>query len=482
MNVVIYVRVSTQEQAREGYSIGEQVERLTKYCEAMGWNIVESFIDPGYSGGDMKRPGLKSMMKYLEAEDVDKVVVYKLDRLSRSQKDTLYLIEDVFLKNGTDFVSMNENFDTSTPFGRAMIGILAVFAQLEREQIKERMSMGKEARAKEGKWNGGNNDPIGYDYNPAKDLLEVNEYEAMQVRELYDLFLSGMPLRTIERTFAEKGYRHKHGTWSTRTLRGTLRRKTHLGYVSYQGVWYKGEHIPIITEEQYNAAAVILDKRAEQFQALGVKAGVQTTYLGGLLHCKRCGAKYAKDRQKQRNGKEPRMIYVCYSRCKRMKAMVKDPNCKNKIWTMGELDNIVLEEIRQCATDPGYIDRIRNEKRETDDDETPEKIRVLEAEIAKLDGQISRFLDLYGIGKFTIDQVQAKIDPLNDTRKNLMRELDLLNSEAGRLTAQEARQIVSTFEEVVDGGDFDEIRDLIEALIYYIDLDGDDVYIHWKFA
>ncbi len=125
MKVIIYVRVSTADQAKEGHSIPEQLDRLKKYCEAMDWTIVETFIDPGFSGGSLDRPGLKDMIKFIKAEKVDKVVVYKLDRLSRSQKDTLYLIEDVFLNNNTDFVSMNENFDTSTPFGRAMIGILA---------------------------------------------------------------------------------------------------------------------------------------------------------------------------------------------------------------------------------------------------------------------------------------------------------------------------------------------------------------------
>ena len=89
---MIYVRVSTAEQAKEGYSIGEQIERLQKYCEAMGWEIIETFVDPGYSGGDTDRPGLQAMIKMVENNDVDKVVVYKLDRLSRSQKDTLFLI------------------------------------------------------------------------------------------------------------------------------------------------------------------------------------------------------------------------------------------------------------------------------------------------------------------------------------------------------------------------------------------------------
>ena len=104
------------------------------------------------------------------------MVVYKLDRLSRSQRDTLTIIEG-FLEHGVDFVSMTENFDTSTPFGKATIGILSVFAQLEREQIKERCSLGRVGRAKEGKYRGGGFVPIGYEYKDGS--LIVNPAEAM---------------------------------------------------------------------------------------------------------------------------------------------------------------------------------------------------------------------------------------------------------------------------------------------------------------
>lgn len=147
-NVGIYIRVSTQEQANEGYSIDAQRDRLTAYCRSMAWNIYNIYIDGGFSGSNMSRPALSQLLDDIKGKRVNCVLVYKLDRLSRSQKDTLYIIEDVFLKNGIDFVSLNENFDTSSPFGRAMIGILSVFAQLEREQIKERSMMGRVERAK----------------------------------------------------------------------------------------------------------------------------------------------------------------------------------------------------------------------------------------------------------------------------------------------------------------------------------------------
>ena len=477
MLVGLYLRVSTQEQAKEGYSIGEQEIRLKNYCKAMDWNIYKIYVDPGYSGGETNRPGLQDLTKDVEAGNLDKVVVYKLDRLSRSQLDTLYLIEKVFLAHNTDFVSMSENFDTSTPFGRAMIGILAVFAQLEREQIKERMGMGKEARAKDGKWHGGATEPIGYDYDKTTELLNVNNYEAMQIRELYDLFLQGTPLRTIERTFKDKGYTHKHGTWDPKTMRRLMRNKTQLGYIKHNEEWYPGHHDPIIDEDTYKKAVKLLDDRAEQYKLSGVKPGVQTTYLGGLLRCKHCGGKYAK----QTNGRnKPKTLwYMCYSRCKKVKKMIKDPNCKNKNWKMTELDNLVINEIKQLALDPEYIRTARSERMKKTD--VADKVAILEKEIANLDAQISRFMDLYGIGKFTIDQVSGKIDPLNEQRSKLQNELDDLTAETGELTEEETLKIVQEFDDILDQGDFNKIRQTIELLIYYIEIDNEDIYIHWKF-
>lgn len=169
---------------------------------------------------------------------------------------------------------------------------------------------------------------------------------------------------------------------------------------------------------------------------------------------------------------------MCYSRCKKVKKMIKDPNCKNKNWKMVELDNLVLDEIRKLAMNPEYYHELKKAKPVSDE---PNKIDAIEKEIEKIDEQISRFMDLYGIGKFTIDQVAGKIDPLNETRNKLQKELDTLNADAGKLTEAEMREIVESFSDVLEYGDFDEIRSLIESLIYYIEIDNEDIYIHWRF-
>jgi site-specific DNA recombinase len=477
LRVALYVRVSSQEQV-EGYSIGEQTERLTKYAEAMGWQIYKVYVDPGYSGGNMDRPGLTEMIKDVEDGKVDTVAVYKLDRLSRSQFDTLFLIEKVFLPNDTDFVSMTENFSTNSPLGRAMIGFLAVFAQLEKDKINERMTMGREARAKLGKWNGGT-EPIGYDYVPADDMLYPNDYEQMQLRELRQLFLEGQNLRAIEKIFKEKGYKHKHGVWDPKAMRRVLRSKLYLGYLQYQGVWYKGDHEVTLDRETHEKIVKILDVRAEAYKQSGIRPGAQTTYLGGLLYCKNCGAKYTKTTGKKSKSKPQPIYYSCYSRCNKVKKMVKDPNCKNKNWRMDDLNNLVFDEIRKFALDPEYIRTAQTEGKK-DSDQT-DKIAIIKKEIGKLDEQISRFMDLYGIGKFTIDQVSKKVDPLNEERNKLEKELESLTSDTAEITIEETIEIVKDLDEILARNDFNEIRMMIELLISYIELDDEDVYIHWKF-
>ena len=169
--IACYIRVSTSEQALNGQSLAEQEDRLLKYCDALNWQNTKVYKDAGFSGGNLNRPALQELIK--DIPHINKVIVYKLDRLSRSQKDTLYLIEDVFIKNNVDFISMCENFDTSSSFGKAMIGILSVFAELERNQIKERMTMGKFARA--------STQSVAYHHSPCECISSPLPYRCVRI-------------------------------------------------------------------------------------------------------------------------------------------------------------------------------------------------------------------------------------------------------------------------------------------------------------
>lgn len=469
--VFLYVRVSTQEQARDGYSIDEQIERLRDYCKAMGWIIVKIYTDGGYSGSNTNRPALQDMIKDIEARKGDSVVVYKLDRLSRSQKDTLELIEDYFIANNVDFVSMTENFDTGTPFGRAMIGILSVFAQLEREQIKERMSMGREGRAKEGKFHGGGYEPIGYDYIDG-DLV-INEFEAMQIREIHKLYQEGNAFTAIAKLFDKKGYTHKHGKWYTKRVKGCMLNDLYIGNVHFAHQVFKGDHEPIVDEETFKKSVALYESKDYSH----CKNHGRTSYLGSLIYCSHCHARYGATSYKT-GGKQYR-YYSCHSRRKTNMAMVKDPNCKNKNYKMETLDEMIFDEIRKLANDPSHVHKIK-QKNFSDDDNA--KVKLIEKEIAKIDAQKSRFMDLYGVGEFTMEEVQAKVAPLNKQKQNLAHELELLNRGNASLSEEETLAILASFEDVVNEGDFEQIRLLLNTLIDKIEIDNDDVTIHWKFA
>lgn len=466
MKVALYPRVSTQEQALHGHSIGEQIDRLQNYCKAMGWLVYDIYTDAGFSGASLDRPGLTRLLDDVKAHKVDKVLVYKLDRLSRSQKDTLYLIEDCFLANGVDFVSMSENFDTSTPLGRAMIGILAVFAQLEREQIKERMIMGKEARSKKGLFAGGSRPPIGYDYIDGK--LIVNEHEAIQIREAFEMIADGASLYRVAKIFIERGYTTKYGAWTYPSLRNVLRGKNVLGMVKNKGVYYAGQHEAIVSQEVYDRAQATLDGKILHSNEHS------SAYLIGLLYCKQCGGRYGHRHRKQTSRKDPNLVYhykqyLCYSQLKVNRELVYDPFCKNKKWEQEELEELVFSQIRQLEISP---ERTAPKRRDSG----------IKSELKKIDTQMSKLMDLYTLGSFPLDVLTEKVEDLKAKKEKL--EASLLEEKINYLNIEKNKEVTAllgSFDTLLKRGNVSEVRDALAILIEKIELDGDDVLIHWNF-
>ena len=471
MRVALYPRVSGHEQ-EDNYSIPEQIERMKKYCESRDWQVYKIYTDAGFSGSNLDRPGLQNIISDVEKDVFDMVLVYKLDRLSRSQKDVLYLVEDVFDKHGIFFSSMTENFDTSTPFGKAILGILAVFAQLEREQIRERTMMGKQARAEEGKWHGGSTEPIGYDYIKDDDKLIQNEYEVMQIKEIADLFLKRTPVRTIANIMAEKRYKHKHGEWDAKTIRRVLSNKLNIGLLKHKDKYFQGKHTPIFDQETYDAMMAIMEERKEKY---GVGYKPYSSLLGGILYCKHCGGKYAR----QTNGKGRICYYSCYSRNKSQKKMIKDPNCKNKNYRAVDLDAIIISAITQLSYDPNYVEQMREEKPAND---VGEKIKTITEEIENITSQISNLLNLYALGNMPIDDINKNISALNETRTALQKELDSLDIPETDKDGMSVEQI-QTLAAMINNKDLslEDKRNIVQSLIYYIEIDNEDILIHWKF-
>lgn len=484
MKVGIYIRVSTREQAQEGYSIGEQQERLTKYVEAKNWTLTKIYTDPGFSGAKLDRPALQQLIKDCNKKRLDMVLVYKLDRLSRSQKDTLYLIEEVFEKNNIHFSSMSENFDTSTAFGRAMIGILSVFAQLEREQIKERMEMGHVARAKEGYFHGGGFAPIGYDY--VNGELKINEYEALQVKKIYEMFLNGETLNHIT-TVMHDNYKHKYGNWhSVTSVVSCLTTPIYCGKIQYEGEIYEGKHKGIVSEKTFNKVQEMLKERSKNVKVYQKTPFKYTYLLSGLLWCKNCGARYYVKRNtyKNKHGEKIKGLayYTCYSRGKTNKRMIINPNCKNKTWNVKKLDEIIKNEILKLSFDfDEYIKTIAanepDEEININNEET-----VLKNRLEEINKQINKLIDLYQLDTLPIDILNKKVNTLNEEKTNIENELNNISA-APRENKNDIKELLKDInvKNVFENGTIQKQRNLVNSLIDKILIDNDNIIIEWSF-
>lgn len=406
--VILYLRVSTNNQAEEGYSIEIQKEKLLAYCKAHDLIVVAIVTDPGFSGSNLERPGIQRVISEVEQGNTDMVLVYKLDRLSRSQKDTLWLIEDCFLPNGVDFASMQESLDTSTPFGRAMVGILSVFAQLERENIKERTYGGRVERAKDGLWHGGGFHPIGYDYIDGE--LVVNQQEAAQVRRVFDLYASGASITEIRDHMVARGFQTKHGDWThTNTIRYVLDNELYSGVVHFDGERSESDaHTPIISRSLYERVRFLRERSISNHY----KEVESSHLLTGFVFCSSCGARYFPKKNKSGN-----VYYHCYSRAKVNKDMIEDPDCKNKNWKKSDLESLVESEILKLATDDGYLREIIKKRATEGSDSYSASIRE---ELAAIDSDIKQAMEDYQKPDgLSVDEVSAKINELYNKKKVL---------------------------------------------------------------
>src|SRR5574343_79684 len=270
--VTIYTRISTQEQSEKGFSISEQKEKLVSYCKAQEWLIYDIYIDPGYSGMNLDRPAIQKLIA--EVKNFDIVLVWRLDRLSRRTYNTLHLIENIFKKNNISIVSLTENIDTSNSHGMLYLQILASIAQAERENFLERSRFGKEGRARQGLYHGGKI-PVGYDYIDGQ--LIINNYEALQIREIFNLYLQGKGTRVIYRIMKERGYTYKNGLkWGCQNIHLVLKNPLYAGIINHKGESFKGQHEAIISEEIFLKSKNLKDerKKSKYFQSNSLLSGL----------------------------------------------------------------------------------------------------------------------------------------------------------------------------------------------------------------
>ncbi|MCL2285843.1 MAG: recombinase family protein [Firmicutes bacterium] len=231
----IYVRVSTEEQAKEGYSIRAQIEKLKSYIRIKDWSFYKVYSDEGISGKNISdRPAVNELIQDIKDGKVNNVLVYKIDRLTRNTRDLIDLTE-IFKENNCVFNSLMESIDTQTASGRMFLKIIGIFAEFERENLIERLTLAFEKKAKEGYSPSSRITSYGYDRDKGNKIQEINPKEAEIVREIFSMYVDGnLNFSVIAKNLNNRNIKTKQGkAWNNTTIKNLLTNPNYIGKVRY---------------------------------------------------------------------------------------------------------------------------------------------------------------------------------------------------------------------------------------------------------
>ena len=256
MNVAGYTRVSTSEQAVHGLGLEVQRDKIQAYCTSQSWELVEIYEDAGVSGATMDRPAFTQMLVDGKDGKYDLILTCRIDRISRSLKNLLILVEDTLAPIGIGLKSVTESFiDTSSPEGMAMFQVLGTFSELERKQITRKLTDARDKKHEGGGYAGGH---IPYGYDVLNGKLIVNEGEARIVKSIYTMRKEGSSLRRICKSLNDQGITTKRGTtWRADGIRYILTNELYTGRIKYSGHVTMGDHESIVSRRLYNMVQVL---------------------------------------------------------------------------------------------------------------------------------------------------------------------------------------------------------------------------------
>ena len=465
----IYLRVSTEEQTHN-FSISSQKDLLLNHIKQNDLELSDQYVDDGYSGTTMERPQLKRLLEDAKAKKFDLVLVYRVDRFFRSNKDLL-TVTSLLQELGIAIKSISEPFDTVTSEGKLMLSVLGSFAEFERNSIVERSKHVKLRRLKEGYY-AGCRPKFGYDYDRETKKLTVNQKEAEIVRLIFKRYSEpdGSILK-VTRDLRAMGHKTKFGNeWETDRVNAILRDET------YTGIWYgnknssKGGKKPrdewirmevprVISKDIFKRTQHLLDQR----KILAKRNTKHEYLLSGLMRCGDCGSKLSgvtDNNNSLKNGKKygpyTRQYYRCVSYA--LNRIEPRKTCRLR-WIEGEeLEEIVWGKIEQIISNPYLVGKmIQAQYKETKGSGLNGELSRLQGEIRKVQKQEKRILGVFQEGIISKSQLKGQLDDITEKKGTLA---DKIAETEGRIRNKEqVKDKVAEFSEFLS-----ELKDKVKRL------------------
>jgi len=427
INTGIYVRVSTEEQVREGYSIRAQQEKLKAYADIKDWQIYKVYTDEGISGKDIEgRPAIKEMIADVENGKINNVLVYKIDRLTRSTKNLIELI-DLFNHHHCAFNSLNESIDTNSATGRMFLKIVGIFAEFERENLAERIRMGKERKVREGysicSWT----QSYGYKRELGQNKQVIVTEEAAVVRRIFNMYLfDDLSLNKIAKKLnAEKiPTKTQKNLWISCTVKVLLRNPTYIGKVRYStedsSRYFEadGKHEPLIDENIFYQTQEKLE-RIKKFSR--TKRPRSDVYFCGVLYCSTCNGRMTTKWNYNRRADGTKKEHSNY----------KCSNAHHGICSTSTLSHKKVE-----AAFEKYISKFESfsiatanlnaELAKLPETDHTDEINAITAELTQIEQKIDEVMNLFVANNIDFSAYQSMLKKSNERKNELTKRLSLL--------------------------------------------------------
>lgn len=452
MECVAYMRVSTEKQAEEGNGLDSQRRDIENYCRKNELIVSDWYIDDGYTGANMERPELQRLVNDCSRKRVKCVVAWKLDRLSRSMIDGLYLIERVFQPNNIIFKCVHDSVSYDSPMEQAYTQMMAVFAQLDKNTMMLRMRGGMLERVKQGYWMGGGNTPYCYTYDKEKGFLVPIPERKEQANKALDLFISGNSDVYIQKIL---------GYPSENTTKMVLTSVVNIGMIPYKGNIYQGLHEPIFDKDKFELAQE-LRKSRRSAKIPCTKHSVNL--LTGLCYCGVCGC--AMRYQKWTNGNHK--IYCC-SRNKDLNYLPNhNLSCNNSLEWADEIEKQVEEQILKISLD---LSSYKPKEKET-------KLQIMQSQLDKEKTKLKRLYGLYAEGNDTV------LEMIRDCEKTISELKESIGIESKNSVNTQKKEFVyeniKKIADVWDNIDKKQKNMILKSIISKIVIANGDIEIQLK--